>query len=496
MHREVVMADIFLSYSRRDLDCARLLAEALEARGWTVWWDRHIPHGRDFSTHIQQQLDSAGCIVVLWSTASLGSKFVRDEAAEGLGGRLVPVLLEPVKQPLGFRQVLAANLIGWHGGTHNEEFEKLVSSIGAIVPPRPPATDESRNAIPNRATAISQPHKPVISEPPKGAVKRSVSAPNAIMVICIIILVASGVVSVSMAIMKQSRLRLERAGFPITPPARSGFTLKSCSDAVQDETTGEGPTFGVHASGYLSYDVNKQVDIHFDFIDISPLNEAVRRRRIGRIRMGLLRDVFGDNQERVVATPDVPVGDGYRLTDLNVRLSAESLTRVVALYLGIEGGADTYYGGPQAFTWIYLEDPPPAVAMPFQVKNGDAVAAGSVTNKEGQVTIHMDRLRLIDKGLTQRLAAGAEPQLFFTLDNPGVEHITTGGWGPRATITKWEQHSGLIEITNHDICFFLELDNRRGDSYRHPLPDRATLTVFAADSERVSFTVPLRESGL
>ena len=130
------MADIFLSYAREDVERARLLAERLESHGWSVWWDRRIPHGQDFTAYIQRQLDDAGCILVLWSNASVASPFVRDEATEGLNGRLVPLLLDVVKQPLGFRQLHAANLSDWTGDASHGEFVRLLESIGAIVTPR------------------------------------------------------------------------------------------------------------------------------------------------------------------------------------------------------------------------------------------------------------------------------------------------------------------------------------------------------------------------
>jgi hypothetical protein len=131
------MADIFLSYAREDEVRARTLAAALGSRGWSVFWDRRIPHGSNFRDYIQQQLDSARCLVVLWSNASLASQFVLDEATEGLhDGRLVPALIEAVRQPLGFRGLQAANLTDWHGAeTAHDDFERLVVSIGAIAPP-------------------------------------------------------------------------------------------------------------------------------------------------------------------------------------------------------------------------------------------------------------------------------------------------------------------------------------------------------------------------
>jgi molecular chaperone DnaK len=131
------MADIFLSYAREDQILARLLAQALEAPGWSVWWDRRIPHGRDFGVYIQEQLDSASCIIVLWSKASVASQFVRDEAHEGLATqRLVPVVIDGVKPPLGFRQLQAANLSDWRHGEPHDEFERLLRSIADIVVPR------------------------------------------------------------------------------------------------------------------------------------------------------------------------------------------------------------------------------------------------------------------------------------------------------------------------------------------------------------------------
>jgi formylglycine-generating enzyme required for sulfatase activity len=159
------MADIFLSYAREDEPRARALAGALGSRGWSIFWDRRIPKGRDFREHLQQQLDSAGCIVVLWSRASIKSGFVIDEATEGFKNqRLVPALIEAVSQPLGFRGIEAADLTEWPNDASRDEFEELVSSIGQIVPP-------SVQSV--AATSVAEVAVPAVTE-----VERTIKSPS------------------------------------------------------------------------------------------------------------------------------------------------------------------------------------------------------------------------------------------------------------------------------------------------------------------------------
>ena len=77
------MADIFISYLREDIDAAEQLAGALEAHGWSVFWDRRIPAGKRFDDFLDEQLQAARCVIVLWSRGSILSPWVRDEAAVG-----------------------------------------------------------------------------------------------------------------------------------------------------------------------------------------------------------------------------------------------------------------------------------------------------------------------------------------------------------------------------------------------------------------------------
>jgi hypothetical protein len=104
------MADIFISYAREDWETAKMLAHALAAQGWSVWWDRRIPTGRRFHEVIQRELTAARCVIALWSTAALSSPWVREEAQDGLDRDiLVPAKIEMVRLPIGFRTVQTAD---------------------------------------------------------------------------------------------------------------------------------------------------------------------------------------------------------------------------------------------------------------------------------------------------------------------------------------------------------------------------------------------------
>src|SRR5262245_26006322 len=103
------MADIFISYARKDRARVRPLADALSAQGWSVWWDRQIPAGRTFDQVIAEALGSARCVVVVWSKESVASNWVREEAEEGRRREiLIPVLFDNARPPLGFGRIQAA----------------------------------------------------------------------------------------------------------------------------------------------------------------------------------------------------------------------------------------------------------------------------------------------------------------------------------------------------------------------------------------------------
>lgn len=124
------MASVFLSYAREDAAKAKALSTALQKAGHDVWWDRHIHGGSEFAGEIQAALNSAQVVLVLWSRASVGSEWVRDEATEGRdSGRLLPVALDESKAPLGFRQRQSIDMAGWSGRGHPPNFKPLLDAL-------------------------------------------------------------------------------------------------------------------------------------------------------------------------------------------------------------------------------------------------------------------------------------------------------------------------------------------------------------------------------
>jgi formylglycine-generating enzyme required for sulfatase activity len=128
------MSDIFISYAREDLPRARAIAQALEAHGWSVWWDRNIRTGEIFRRVIREQIGKARSVVVLWSEHSVDSDWVHEEAS--LGKRrniLVPVLTDEVELPLGFGSIQTADLTGWAGDAMAPAFRSLCSDIEELI---------------------------------------------------------------------------------------------------------------------------------------------------------------------------------------------------------------------------------------------------------------------------------------------------------------------------------------------------------------------------
>src|SRR6266545_8091985 len=151
------MDEIFISYASEDRKRAQILAQALEARGWPIWWDREIPLGQSFDEVIEKALAGAKCVIVLWSAVSVASEWVRNEASEAKRrGILVPVFLETVDAPLAFRLLNGADLHDWQAGTPHSEFDQLVERVEELLG-KPQSSAPTESVRKSRSQAREQP---------------------------------------------------------------------------------------------------------------------------------------------------------------------------------------------------------------------------------------------------------------------------------------------------------------------------------------------------
>jgi hypothetical protein len=73
-------ADIFISYSRKDIAFARLIRSSLQASGLDTWidWDR-IPVGERWWDEICRAIERSNVFMFIISASSTGSPVCRDE---------------------------------------------------------------------------------------------------------------------------------------------------------------------------------------------------------------------------------------------------------------------------------------------------------------------------------------------------------------------------------------------------------------------------------
>lgn len=138
-------SDIFISYKREDRARAQALAEALAKRGWDVWWDPKLRSGEHFDDVIERELQAARRVIVLWSSLSVQSQFVKDEATYALElGKLVPALLERVEPPFRFKRLHTVDLSDWTGADASPAFERLAADLEEALGTPPEAAPQPK----------------------------------------------------------------------------------------------------------------------------------------------------------------------------------------------------------------------------------------------------------------------------------------------------------------------------------------------------------------
>ncbi|HSD38058.1 MAG TPA: toll/interleukin-1 receptor domain-containing protein [Rhodocyclaceae bacterium] len=157
------MSHVFLSYANEDREAARRIVGLLESADWRVWWDRRIPAGKNWAQVLDDALQGMCCMVVLWSRHSVDSSWVYEEAEEGRKRQiLLPVLIDAVQPPRGFRGIQVADLSVWDGDTDAPVARQLLADLYSLVP---------RDEVPDRSLP-PQPQPPPPTKDQDGPYRR------------------------------------------------------------------------------------------------------------------------------------------------------------------------------------------------------------------------------------------------------------------------------------------------------------------------------------
>jgi adenylate cyclase len=126
------LADIFVSYSRLDRPRVAPLVAALEAHGWSVWWDPDISPGEEFDALISRELEEARSLIVVWTPHSVESRWVRGEARDAADrGVLVPIRFDNARLPIDFRAMHATDMDEWNEDRQAPAFLSLCRALEA-----------------------------------------------------------------------------------------------------------------------------------------------------------------------------------------------------------------------------------------------------------------------------------------------------------------------------------------------------------------------------
>ncbi|MGH9370991.1 MAG: toll/interleukin-1 receptor domain-containing protein, partial [Vicinamibacterales bacterium] len=125
------------------------------------------PPGKAFDVVIGEALQAAHCVVVLWSRASVESNWVKEEAGDAAERSiLVPVLIEDVSPPLGFRRFQAARLVGWPDAHDVHELEQFLESVERLLGEHPARSAPS--SAPSAVVSQRSSRAPRGFAPPRG----------------------------------------------------------------------------------------------------------------------------------------------------------------------------------------------------------------------------------------------------------------------------------------------------------------------------------------
>lgn len=127
------MADVFISYSRKDVAFARLLHKALQDSGLEAWIDwQDIPPSAEWLAEVYEAIEQAGTFVFILSQQSAASDICSLEISHAVNNnkRLIPVVIDEI-EPSRVTPELAA--LNWLFFREHDEFSQAIQNLTTAI---------------------------------------------------------------------------------------------------------------------------------------------------------------------------------------------------------------------------------------------------------------------------------------------------------------------------------------------------------------------------
>jgi hypothetical protein len=196
-----VAADVFLSYSRRDSETAKLVKDRLEDLGLTVFFDTEGLDGGDvFPEVLEREIRAVGATISLWNSYALTREWVRHEVKIAQEARnLIPVEIGPISDDvmtLTLSKLHRLNLTDFDGRADHAGWQDVVRALARTLK-RPDlvkarAEREKAEARAARLEADLKAERARVETLKKAAPKRGLGRKGAVAIVFFLLVVASG----------------------------------------------------------------------------------------------------------------------------------------------------------------------------------------------------------------------------------------------------------------------------------------------------------------
>ena len=125
---------LFVAYAHEDRDTVRLLIDSVRKHEWTVYWDEELPAGQyGWQAIVQEELNAAFGVLVVWSAHSVTSAAVIEEARTARANRcLYGVSIDGTEIPAEFADQWSVDLRAWAGDATDLRIEKILEWPDAL----------------------------------------------------------------------------------------------------------------------------------------------------------------------------------------------------------------------------------------------------------------------------------------------------------------------------------------------------------------------------